>query len=72
LKTRGDNLEVIEQQVVDSQKAILSLERDIQDAERDNERNRTEASRSNKIYQQEVSKNLDLTARVAVLENTLK
>jgi len=72
LRTRGDNLDVIEQQVVDSQKAILSLERDIQDAERENERTKVEASRSNKIYQQEVTKNLDLTAKVAVLENSLK
>jgi len=50
----------------------LSLERDIQDAERENERTKVEASRSNKIYQQEVTKNLDLTAKVAVLENSLK
>jgi len=72
LKTRGENLEVIEQQVVDSQKTILSVERDIQEAERENERNRAEATRSNKIYQQEVTKNLDLTARVAVYENSLR
>ncbi len=72
MKTRSENLEVIEQQVVDSQKAILSLEREIQEAEKENERNRAEANKSSKIYQQEVARNLDLTAKGASLENTLK
>jgi len=71
-KTRTENLEVIEQQVADSQKNIVALEKDIQESERENERVRIEATKSHKTYQQEVSKNLELTARGAVLENALR
>ena len=71
-KTRTENLEVIEQQVADSQKAIVTLEKDIQEAEKDNERARVEATKTHKTYQQEVGRNLELTARIAVLENALR
>jgi chromosome segregation ATPase len=72
LKTRLNNLETIEQQVVDSQKAIASLEGDISYAERENEQNRVEAAQKYRTYQQEVSKGLDLSGKVTVLEASLK
>lgn len=72
LKTRTSNLEGVEQQVADSQKAILALEREIQDAERENDRHRAESQQTQKLYQQEVTKNLDLSARTAIAENNLK
>jgi chromosome segregation ATPase len=71
-KTRTENLEVIEQQVADSQKAIVTLEKDIQEAEKDNERSRVEATKSHKSYQQEVGRSLEFNARIAVLENALR
>ncbi len=71
-KTRTENLEVIEQQVADSQKAIVALEKDIQENEKDNERARVEATKTHKTYQQEVGKSLELNARIAVLENALR
>jgi len=72
LKTRIDNLEVIEQQVGDSQKAIAALDKEIQEARKEADRNRAEATKSQKTYQQEVTKSLDLNARIAVLENALR
>lgn len=72
LKSRIENLETVEQQVADSQKAILNLERDIQDAERENDRHRAEAVDKQRTHQQEVTKGLDLSARTTILENTLR
>lgn len=72
LKTRIENLESVEQQVGDSQKAILNLERDLQDAERENDRHRAEAVDKQRTYQHEVTKGLDLSARATILENTLR
>jgi chromosome segregation ATPase len=72
LRTREDNLETIERQVADTQKTIGSLEADIQDLERVNERTRAEAVQQQRSVQQEVGKNLDLTARTNTLENNLR
>ena len=72
LKTRTENLEVLEHQVADSQKNILGLEKDIRDASSEVDQNRSESVQKQKAYQQEVSRNLELTAKAAVSENTLK
>jgi len=72
LRTREDNLETVERQVADTQKTIASLEADIQDLERLNERTRSEAVQQQRSVQQEVSKNLDLSAKTNTLENSLR
>jgi len=72
LRTREDNLETVERQVADTQKTIANLEGDIQDLERLNERTRAEAVQQQRSVQQEVSKNLDLTAKTNTLENSLR
>lgn len=72
LRTREDNLETVEKQVADTQKTIASLDADINELERVNERTRAEAVQQQRSVQQEVSKNLDLTAKSNSLENNLR
>jgi len=72
LHTREDNLETVEKQVADTQKTIAALDADIQDLERHNERTRAEAVQQQRSAQQEVNKNLDLTAKANSLEGNLR
>jgi len=72
LRTREDNLETVEKQVADTQKTIAALDADIQDLERHNERTRAEAVQQQRSAQQEVNKNLDLTAKSNSLEANLR
>jgi len=72
LRTREDNLETVERQVADTQKTILALDADIQDLERLNERTRAEANQQQRSVQQEVGRNLELSAKVNTLENNLR
>lgn len=72
LHTREDNLETVEKQVADTQKTIATLDADIQDLERHNERTRVEAVQQQRSAQQEVNKNLDLTAKANSLEGNLR
>jgi len=72
LRTREDNLETVERQVADTQKTILALDADIQDLERLNERTRAEANQQQRNVQQEVGRNLELTAKVNNLETGLR
>jgi len=72
LRTREDNLDTVERQVADTQKTIVALDADIQDLERHNERTRAEAVQQQKSAQQEVNRNLDLTAKANSLEGNLR
>lgn len=72
LRTREDNLETVERQVADTQKTILALDADIQDLEKLNERTRAEANQQQRNVQQEVGRNLELTAKVNSLETGLR
>jgi len=72
LRTREDNLDTVERQVSDTQKNIADLDADCQDLERLNERTRAEAIQQQRVVQQEVNKNLDLTAKANSLDNTLR
>jgi len=58
--------------VGDTQKTILTLEGDIQDLEKLNERTRSEAVQQQRSVQQEVNKNLDLTGKINSLESNLR
>lgn len=58
--------------VADTQKAIMSLESDIQELERVNERHRNESIQQQRNHQQEVTKNLELNAKLASYDNTLR
>ena len=72
LRTREDNLETVERQVADTQKTILALYADIQDLEKLNESTRAEANQQQRNVQQEVGRNLELTAKVNSLETGLR
>ena len=69
---REDNLETIERQVAESQKTVIALDADIQDLEKLNERTKAEAVQQQRSVQQEVHRNLDLTAKINSMENGLR
>jgi len=71
-RAREDNLENVERQVADTQKTIVALDADIQDLEKLNERTKSEAVQQQRSVQQEIHRNLDLTAKIGSLENHLR
>ena len=72
LNAREDNLRHSDAQVGDSQKAIMALEADIKELERANEKARNESIQAQRENQQQVTRNLELNAKINSAENTLR
>jgi uncharacterized protein YoxC len=72
LDAKNESLRQTDSAVADTQKAIMALEADIQELERINEKHRNESIQQQRSHQQEVTKNLELNAKLASYENTFR
>jgi predicted RNase H-like nuclease (RuvC/YqgF family) len=70
LRNREDNLRTSDAHVGEAQRNIQGLESEIQDLERANEKLRNELTFQQRNHQSEVTKNLELNARINTLDST--
>lgn len=72
LQNREDNLRQTDAVVLESQKNIADLESDIQELEKINERGRSELLHQQRNHQSEVTRNLELNAKIGSLDSGLR
>ena len=72
LRNKTETLRNVEHQSNDAERQILGLEGDIKELERANEKGRAEVVAIQRTHQQEVSKNLELNAKINNNENVLR
>jgi len=72
LRNKTDNLRNVEQQINEAERNIVGLEGEIKELERSNEKGRAEVLALQRNHQQEVSKNLELNAKINNNENVLR
>ena len=72
LRTKSDVLRNTEQQIDEAERDIQGLEADVTGLERLNEKGRAEVAALQRGHQQEVSRNLDLGAKINNYENILR
>ena len=72
LRAKGDALRNVEQQINEAEKKVYNLDNDIKEFERANEKGRAEVAGLQRAHQQEVSRNLELNAKINNNENILR
>eukprot|EP00331_Platyophrya_macrostoma_P019853 CAMPEP_0176468070 /NCGR_PEP_ID=MMETSP0127-20121128/38822_1 /TAXON_ID=938130 /ORGANISM="Platyophrya macrostoma, Strain WH" /LENGTH=401 /DNA_ID=CAMNT_0017861465 /DNA_START=27 /DNA_END=1232 /DNA_ORIENTATION=+ len=72
LRAKNETLRNVEQQINEAERKIYNLETDIKELERANEKGRAEVAALQRSLQQEVSRNLELNAKINNNENILR
>ena len=72
IKGKNDNIRYAEQQLSDQKKHIISLEADIQDLKRQQEKIRLDTQTTQKNQENEYNKNLEAQAKLSNLERLIE
>ena len=72
LRNKTEALRDVEQEINDAERHIAGLDAEIKELERSNERARADVVAQQRTHQQEVSKNLELSAKINNNENVLR
>jgi len=71
-RNNSDNLHLLEGQIAEANKNIMSLQAESKDVENANDRARNEAMAQQRAHTLEMSKNADLTGKIATMETILE